>query len=254
MMKAVVFDAYGTLFDVQSVADATERAYPGHGDYITQVWRQKQLEYSWLRALMGRYADFWSVTREALAYTLGTLGLRPDEAFLAEMADAYNRLTPYPDAARCLSELAPLKRAILSNGAPDMLRALVGNAGLADSFDAVISVDAKGVFKPHPHAYELVEEVLGVKPSEVLFVSSNGFDVGGAKNFGFRVARVARLSPEMLARELNSGAIAPSTMYKALRTQEETYAEAADFVVPALGDLPRLIGETAGGARRATAG
>lgn len=243
MIKAVVFDAYGTLFDVQSVADATERAYPGRGEYITQVWRQKQLEYSWLRALMGRYADFWSVTREALAYTLGTLGLEPDEAFLAGMAQAYNRLTPYPDAARCLAELAPLKRAILSNGAPDMLRALVANAGLADSFDAVISVDAKRVFKPHPDAYALVEEVLGVTPAEVLFVSSNGFDVGGAKAFGFRVARVARLPRQALARELASGAIAPLTMFKALRMQEETYAEAPDFAVPALGNLPELIDE-----------
>nr|Q60099.2 RecName: Full=(S)-2-haloacid dehalogenase; AltName: Full=2-haloalkanoic acid dehalogenase; AltName: Full=Halocarboxylic acid halidohydrolase; AltName: Full=L-2-haloacid dehalogenase [Xanthobacter autotrophicus]1AQ6_A Chain A, L-2-HALOACID DEHALOGENASE [Xanthobacter autotrophicus]1AQ6_B Chain B, L-2-HALOACID DEHALOGENASE [Xanthobacter autotrophicus] len=246
MIKAVVFDAYGTLFDVQSVADATERAYPGRGEYITQVWRQKQLEYSWLRALMGRYADFWGVTREALAYTLGTLGLEPDESFLADMAQAYNRLTPYPDAAQCLAELAPLKRAILSNGAPDMLQALVANAGLTDSFDAVISVDAKRVFKPHPDSYALVEEVLGVTPAEVLFVSSNGFDVGGAKNFGFSVARVARLSQEALARELVSGTIAPLTMFKALRMREETYAEAPDFVVPALGDLPRLVRGMAG--------
>ncbi|MFG1465616.1 haloacid dehalogenase type II [Xanthobacter sp. DSM 24535] len=241
MIKAVVFDAYGTLFDVQSVAEATERAYPGHGDYITQVWRQKQLEYSWLRSLMGRYEDFWSVTRDALAYTLKTLGREPDEAFLAEMGEAYNRLRPYPDAAQCLKELAPLRLAILSNGTPDMLRRLVANAGLQDRFEAVMSVDAKGVFKPHPQAYQLVEDVLGVTPDAVLFVSANGFDVGGAKSFGFRVARIARVPGETLAGELQSGAIAPLTLFKALRTQEETYAEAPDFVVPSLSELPRLI-------------
>lgn len=241
MIKAVVFDAYGTLFDVQSVADATERAYPGHGDYITQVWRQKQLEYSWLRTLMGQYRDFWSVTREALAYTLKTLGRAPDEAFLAEMAEAYNRLEPYPDAGQCLVDLAPLRLAILSNGAPEMLRRLVTNAGLSGHFEDVISVDAKGVFKPHPRAYELVEEALWVKPADVLFVSSNGFDVGGAKNFGFRVARIARLTGEVLVRELTSGGIAPLTMFKALRMQEEAYAEAPDFTIASLSALPGLI-------------
>lgn len=241
MIKAVVFDAYGTLFDVQTVADATEHAYPGYGSYITQVWRQKQLEYSWLRSLMGRYQDFWSVTREALAYTLKTLGREPDEAFLAEMAEAYNRLSPYADAAQCLKELAPLRLAILSNGAPEMLGRLVGHAGFQDVLEAVISVDAKGIFKPHPQAYELVEETLGVRPQEVVFVSSNGFDVGGAKNFGFRVARVARLPPKALTRELEAGPIAPPTMFKALRMQEETYCEAADFAVSSLSELPRLI-------------
>jgi 2-haloalkanoic acid dehalogenase, type II len=241
MIKAVVFDAYGTLFDVQSVADATERAYPGYGEYITQIWRQKQLEYSWLRSLMGRYQDFWSVTQEALAYTLNTLGREPDAAFLAEMAEAYNRLRPYPDAAQCLKDLAPLRLAILSNGAPGMLQRLVANAGLDELFDKVISVDSKAVFKPHPRAYEMVEEALGLKPENVLFVSSNGFDVGGAKNFGFRVARIARLPMQKLTHELEARPITPLTMFKALRMQEETYAEAADFEVEALSQLPQLI-------------
>lgn len=241
MIKAVVFDAYGTLFDVQSVADATERAYPGYGEYITQIWRQKQLEYSWLRSLMGDYQDFWSVTREALAYTLNTLGREPDDAFLAEMAEAYNQLIPYPDAAQCLSELAPLRRAILSNGAPAMLQQLVANAGIAGVLDEVISVHSKRVFKPHPDAYELVEEALRVKPENVLFVSSNGFDVGGAKHFGFRVARIARLPPETLTRELEARPITPLTMFKALRMREETYAQAPDFVVQSLSQLPQLV-------------
>ena len=253
MIKAIVFDAYGTLFDVQSVADATERAYPGHGDYITQVWRQKQLEYSWLRSLMGRYRDFWTLTQEALTYTLKTLGREPDEAFIAEMAEAYNRLQPYPDTRQCLEELAPLRLAILSNGAPEMLGALVANAGLTDHFEAVISVDSKQVFKPDPRAYELVEEMLDLAPNEVLFVSSNGFDVGGAKNFGFRVARVARLSPGALTHELASGPIPPLTMFKALRMQQETYAEAPDFVIPALSQLPQLVAQETTGQARAAA-
>lgn len=243
MIKAVVFDAYGTLFDVQSVAEATERAYPGHGDYITQVWRLKQLEYSWLRSLMGHYRDFWSVTCEALDYTLRTLGREPDERFLAEMADAYNRLSPYADSEACLKQLAPLRLAILSNGTPDMLHRLIANSGLRDHFEAVISVDAKGVFKPDPRAYELVEDVLGVKPDEVVFVSSNGFDAAGAKSFGFRVARVARLRSEVLARELDADPIPPATLFKALRMQEEAYAEAPDYVVASLSELPRLLRE-----------
>ncbi|MEP9367389.1 haloacid dehalogenase type II [Xanthobacter sp. VNH20] len=241
MIKAAVFDAYGTLFDVQSVAEATERAYPEYGAYITQVWRQKQLEYSWLRSLTGRYQDFWTVTRESLAYTLKTLGREPDEAFLAEMAEAYNRLKPFPDAIQTLRELAPLRLAILSNGAPDMLRRLVTNAGLQDQLEAVISVDSKRVFKPDPRAYELVEETLGVAPHEVMFVSSNGFDIGGAKNFGFHVARVARLPTQALTRELENGPIAPQTMFKALRMQEETYCEAPDLVVSSLSELPRAL-------------
>jgi len=254
MIKAVVFDAYGTLFDVQSVADATERAYPGYGEYITQIWRQKQLEYSWLRSLTGRYQDFWCVTQEALAYTLNTLGREPDAAFLSEMADAYNRLLPYLDAAQCLTDLAPLRLAILSNGAPGMLQRLVANAGIAELFDQVISVDSKGVFKPHPRAYEMVEEALGVKPENVLFVSSNGFDVGGAKNFGFRVARIARLPTETLTRELEARPISPLTMFKALRMQEETYAEAADFEVQALSQLPQLVRAQQEGRMRAAGG
>jgi 2-haloacid dehalogenase len=165
-IKAIVFDAYGTLYDVQSVAAAAEAAFPGHGDYITQVWRLKQLEYTWLRSLMRRYQDFRGVTRDSLSYTLQTIGLQVDDALLEHIVDAYNTLTPYPDAETALGRLGHLRLAILSNGSPAMLDPLVRNSGLDRYLDAVISVDAKQTYKPDPSAYELVQERLGVEPEE----------------------------------------------------------------------------------------
>ena len=241
MIKAYVFDAYGTLYDVQSLAAVTDAAFPGHGAYITQVWRLKQLEYSWLRSLMGRYEDFWTVTRESLSYTLGTLGLSPNERLFDDVAEAYNRLVPYPDAESALGALAGYRRAILSNGSPGMLAALVRNSGLERHLEATISVDGRRVFKPDPRAYELVEERLGLRRDEVLFVSSNGFDVAGAKSFGFRVARIERVAPAALARELAAdGAIGPTTMFKSLRMQVEGLGHEPDVTVGSLGELAGL--------------
>jgi 2-haloacid dehalogenase len=241
-IKAFVFDAYGTLYDVQSVAGVTDAAFPGHGDYITQAWRMKQLEYTWLRSLMGAYEDFWSVTRASLAYTLKTLGLEATPELFEKLADAYNNLQPYPDARAALESLAAYDRAILSNGSPAMLGALVANSGFDDLLKAVLSVDAKGVFKPDPRSYELVEDKLGVAPDEVVFVSSNGFDVAGAKAFGFRVARIERVSPAALREELAApGTIAPRTMFKALRMQPEALGFDADWTVSSLSDLKGLI-------------
>jgi len=148
-IRAVVFDAYGTLYDVQSVAGVVEAAFPGHGEYITQVWRLKQLEYTWLRTLMDRYEDFLAITRDSLRYTLGTLGLAVDEAQFDRIVEAYDRLLPYPEAAGVLGVLKPKYRlAILSNGSPAMLDALVRNSGLDQYLAAVISVDAGKAFKP----------------------------------------------------------------------------------------------------------
>lgn len=242
MIKAIVFDAYGTLYDVQSVGNVIDAAFPGHGEYITQVWRLKQLEYSWLRSMMDDYADFWAVTREALHYTLGTLGLRPADALFEEIAEAYNRLLPYPDAEDALIALSGHRLAILSNGSTAMLDALVRNSGLERHFDGVFSVDAKRVYKPDMRSYELVEEKLGAKPSEVLFVSSNGFDVAGAKCFGFRVARIERLPATILTQELaEASSIGPHTMFKALRLQEEAVSQRPDFIISSLSLLPNLV-------------
>nr|CAD6630032.1 haloacid dehalogenase type II [arsenite-oxidising bacterium NT-25] len=238
VIKVLVFDAYGTLYDVQSVADVTDAAFPGYGEYITQVWRLKQLEYSWLRSMMGRYQDFWTVTRESLAYTLKTVGIDPSQSVFDEIIHAYNCLRAYPDAEEALAALAGYRLAILSNGSPDMLSALVRNSGLERYFEATISTDAKRVFKPDPRAYELVAERLGVRPDEVLFVSSNGFDVSGAKSFGFRVARIERVSASALKEEIEAAAtIGPKTLLKALRMQEEGYGYEPDLVISSLGEL-----------------
>ncbi|TCT05128.1 haloacid dehalogenase type II [Aquabacter spiritensis] len=242
MIRAIVFDAYGTLFDVQSVADVTDAAFPGHGSTITQIWRLKQLEYSWLHALMGRYVDFWQVTQEALTYTLGTLGLTADARLFDEIAETYNRLTPFPDAAAALDALGDYKRAILSNGSPDMLAAVVGHSGLDTRLDAILSVHSKRVFKPDPRAYGLLEDQLGVRPEEALFVSSNGFDVCGAKSVGFRVARIARISPDALRQALQSESPpTPATVFKALRSQQETCGAPADAEISSLAELPALV-------------
>ena len=247
VIKAIVFDAYGTLYDVQSVVGVIDAAFPGHGDYITQVWRLKQLEYTWLRSLMGRYKDFRAVTREALSYTLGTVGLAANDALLHRIVDAYNTLSPYPEAAEALGALRRHSLAILSNGSPDMLDALVRNSGLGPHLKAVISVDAKQAYKPDPRAYELVQERLGVRPEEVVFVSSNGFDVAGASSFGFKVARIERVTPGQLRMELTGGAaIGPGALYRALRTQTECLDHAPAAVIDSLLALGRLV-ETLGG-------
>jgi 2-haloacid dehalogenase len=246
-IKAVVFDAYGTLYDVQSVASVTDAAFPGRGEYITQVWRLKQLEYTWLRSLMGRYEDFRAVTRASLSYTLGTLRLEADAALFDRIVDAYNTLSPYPEAVQALSQLAEYQLAILSNGSPDMLDALVRHSGLDRYLQTVISVDAKQAYKPDPRAYELVQERLGVRPEEVIFVSSNGFDVAGAKSFGFKVVRIEHVTPAALRHELESNTpIGPATMFRALRMQTETLGFTPDAVVDSLLALPGSIQMLAG--------
>lgn len=238
MIEVVVLDVYGTLFDVQSVGEAVEAAFPGKGEYLTQVWRLKQVEYCWLRGLGGTYADFWTVTLEALDYSLKTLGVSLPARRLAELASAYNRLNPYPEATASLASLSDYRRVILSNGSPAMLTALLDHSGLAPQFDAVLSVDSAKTYKPHPATYALVGEALGVTPDKVLFVSSNGFDVCGAKNFGFRVARLERGSALSLRHELALHAIGPKSFYKALRTLPETCGPGADIVLESLVELP----------------
>ncbi len=140
-IKAVVFDAYGTLYDVQSVAAITEEAFPGYGEIITQIWRIKQLEYSWMRSLMRRYEDFSVLTRELLAYTLRILGKTYDEGVFARLMEKYLHLDLYPDGKAALAALKGRKLAILSNGSSDMLNALVRNSGLDRVLDATISVE-----------------------------------------------------------------------------------------------------------------
>ena len=142
-IKAVVFDAYGTLYDIQSVAAVTEEAFPGYGEIITQIWRIKQLEYTWLRSLMRRYEDLSVITRDSLVYTLNVLGLKHDGVAFERIMDKYLHLDLYPDAMAALAAMKDRKLAILSNGSTDMLDALVRNSGLDRVLDATISIDSK---------------------------------------------------------------------------------------------------------------
>ena len=186
-IRGYVFDAYGTLFDVHAVVEAG-RAITTDPAALSAAWRQKQLEYTWLRALMGRYEDFWAVTAAALRHAVRRLGLTASEAELARLMDAYLSLACFPEVRAALARLAGRPRAILSNGAPRMLAAAVASSGLGPHLEHVISVDAVRTYKPSPRVYALGPETLGVPAGELLFVSSNAWDVAGAKAFGYRVA------------------------------------------------------------------
>src|SRR5271169_4606749 len=241
-IKAVVFDAYGTLYDVQSVAAITDEAFPGYGEIITQIWRLKQLEYTWLRSLMQRYEDFSIITRDSLAYTLRCLGLKNDPGVFERIMGKYVHLDLYPDAMTTLAALKNRKLAILSNGSTDMLNSLVGNTGLDRILDATISVDSKRIFKPAPDAYTLIESNLGVAPADVLFVSSNPFDACGAKAFGLKVAWIERVTPQAMAEVCQkSDIVPPLTMFKALRTQMDELGFAPDHRIRALSELTDLL-------------
>ncbi len=245
-IKSVVFDAYGTLYDVQSVTSVIDDTYPEYSDVITQVWRIKQLEYSWLRSQMGRYADFWTVTRDSLQFTLQQLGLQSNQDLFDRLMEKYLNLDPYADARAALEAMGGAKLAILSNGSPAMLDDLVRNSGFDTILDAVISIDAKKVFKPDPKTYTLIEAQLGVTPDEVLFVSSNGFDAVGAKSFGLKVAWIERATPDMVAKEVaGSEVVAPGTMYKILRMGMETMGYEPDYRIRALSDLPAIVNKAA---------
>ncbi len=241
-IKAVVFDAYGTLYDIQSVASVTEAAFPGHGEIITQIWRIKQLEYTWLRSLMRRYQDFSVITRDSLAYTLRVLGLQYDSAAFERIMDKYLHLDLYPDAMPALAAMQGRKLAILSNGSTDMLNALVANSGLDRVLDATISIDSQRIFKPAPEAYGLIETRLGVPPAEVLFISSNPWDACGAKAFGLNVAWIERVTPEAMALAcVKNDLVAPLTMFKAIRSQMDELGLEPDYRIHALAQLPRLV-------------
>ena len=241
-IKAVVFDAYGTLYDIQSVAAVTEEMFPGYGEIVTQVWRIKQLEYTWLRSLMRRYEDFSVVTRDSLAYTLRCLGLEHDPAAFERIIDKYLHLDLYPDAMTALEAMNTRKLAILSNGSTGMLNALVANSGLDRVLDATISIDSRRIFKPSPDAYELIESTLGVPGGEVLFVSSNPWDACGAKAFGLNVAWIERVTPEAMALAcVKSDFVAPLTMFKAIRTQMDELGLEPDYRIHALSELPDLV-------------
>ncbi len=186
MIKALVFDAYGTLFDVRSVLTRCEEKFPGHGSDLTGLWRTKQLEYTWLRSLMGRYEDFWQITQDGLAFACRSLGLAPSHDQVERLMQAYLTLSPFPEVAAALDALSRVPCSILSNGSPKMLDSVVRNAGLEGRFRHILSVEEVRAYKPSPVVYQLAEKHLGIRRDEIGFVSSNCWDVAGGKGFGFQ--------------------------------------------------------------------
>jgi 2-haloacid dehalogenase len=191
-VRAFVFDAYGTLFNIGSLATRCEEIFPGKGAALNTLWRSKQLEYTWLRSLMGRYEDFWLVSGSSLQYACAALSLTPNRAQLEHILNGYRSIAPYDETVTALANLKRYRRAILSNGSPAMLAAAVTNAGLDGQFEAVISVDEAKIYKPHPSVYELALQKLSLPKSQIAFVSANGWDVAGAKAFGFYVFWINR--------------------------------------------------------------
>ena len=220
---AFVFDAYGTLFDVHSIAALAETLAPGQGHALSQTWRAKQVEYTWLQSLMATAdhprEDFARITAHALDYAVAALLAPIDAAARQRLLDAYLALTPYPDAARTLERLAPRPRAILSNGTLAMLQPLVAASGLAPLLDAVLSVDVADVYKPSPRVYQLAVDALRLPPGRIGFVSANGWDAAGAKVFGFTTFWINRAGLPV-----------------------ERHAPAPDYVLGSLSDVAAIVG------------
>ncbi len=187
-IRACVFDAYGTLFDVSSAAAQAQDALGERWQPLADTWRSKQLQYTWLRGLMGRHADFWQVTGDALDFSLTSLGI-DDPALRERLMGLYLRLAAYPEVKPTLARLKAggMTLAILSNGSPKMLSAAVENSGISELLDAVLSVEQVGVFKPHPSVYRLAVDGLGISTEQICFLSSNAWDAHAAKAFGFHV-------------------------------------------------------------------
>lgn len=200
-IRVCVFDAYGTLFDVNSASAQAKDALGDRWQPLADTWRAKQLQYTWLRGLMGRHADFWQVTGDALDFSMASLNI-DDSSLRERLMGLYLRLDAYPEVKSTLTRLKAggMKLAILSNGSPTMLSSAVENAAIASLLDAVLSVEQVGVFKPHPSVYQLAVDKLAVSSERICFLSSNAWDAHGAKAFGFHVVWCNRLhqAPERI--------------------------------------------------------
>jgi len=217
-IQTLAFDAYGTLFDVHSVISTCNDLFPDKGPALSQLWRAKQLEYTWLRSLMGRYEDFWQVTESALAFACRSLQLACPPATRQRLMDGYLHLDPFPEVRQALQSLARYKLVILSNGSPRMLAAVVENAGLKDVFADVISVDEVKIFKPSPRVYELASRHLKLPQGAIGFISSNFWDIAGARSFGLWTCWMNRA-----------------------KAPEEELGFRPDAVIASLADLPRKL-------------
>ncbi len=215
-IEVCVFDAYGTLFDVSSVARGAQDALGERWQALSDLWRSKQLQYTWLRGLAGHHADFWQVTGEALDFALATLKIE-QPGLRKRLMNLYLSIEAYPEVPATLQALkdAGLKTAILSNGSPAMLDAAVNNAKLGKMLDAVLSVESVGIFKPHPSVYQLAASHFSVAPEAICFLSSNSWDAFSAKAFGFRVlwcnrfGQAAERIPELPDGEIGDLSVLP---------------------------------------------
>lgn len=221
-VDALVFDAYGTLFDVHSVTALADELLPGHGAALSQLWRTKQLEYTWLASLMASASvprpDFAVVTARALDFALAALRLELPTSARARLQGAYLTLTPFPDVVGALAALAPRPRWILSNGTLAMLEPLARATGLDAHLSGILSVDAAGIFKPSPRVYQLAVDRLRIPPGRIGFVSSNCWDAIGAKAFGFTAFWINRTGAPV-----------------------DRHGPAPDRTIGSLGDLPALL-------------
>ncbi|TFE02215.1 haloacid dehalogenase type II [Jeotgalibacillus salarius] len=191
-IKAYIFDAYGTLFDVHSVMKELNSLYPDKGEAISQTWRKKQVEYFILRQVMGRYKPFDQVTRDSLVYAVKENDQSIDEDQIEHMLESYRQLKHYDETEEVLKQLQGNELIVFSNGSENMLHPLIQFSGLEPLFSDVISADEIKQYKPAPAAYAYALEKAGVKREEVLFMSSNGWDISGAKSFGFHTAWINR--------------------------------------------------------------
>lgn len=219
-IRACIFDAYGTLFDYRSAASRCRDVLGENFDQVNALWREKQLQYSWLRAIQGRHVDFWQVTGEALDFALDTAAIA-DSTVRDRLMAMYLKLDAFPEVPDMLKRLnvAGLKTAILSNGSPEMLDAAVRNAGIGSLLDAVLSVEAVGVYKPHPKVYKYAIDQLGIKAGEIAFQSSNAWDAHAASLCGMRVIWCNRY-----------------------RQRPERLPGLPDFEIASLAELPDLVG------------
>ena len=199
-LNTCVFDAYGTLFDVNAAArtaanEPNREVFKEVWPSVSNIWRMKQLQYTWLRSMTETYTDFWSITQDSLDFALETHKLQNDLALKERLLALYWELQPYSEVSRVLKELKKngIKTAILSNGSPEMLSGAVKSSNLYEVIDEIISVETVKIFKPSAQVYKQVENIIGCYKSEVLFVSSNGWDIAGAAGFGFKTTWVNRL-------------------------------------------------------------
>lgn len=211
-INAVVFDAYGTLFDVHSVIEKCNSFYPGYGIQISTLWRKKQLEYTWVMSLMGRYDSFYNITRKSLVFTLKSFNLSFDDGLCEEILNEYHYLKPFPEVKEALQCFKGKKLAILSNGNYEMLQAVVAHSGLNTLIPNIISVDEIKIFKPFLGVYQLGPAILEIPRDQTIFVSSNPWDIVGAKTFGYDTCWINRgeqqfdelgVSPDLIIKDLN---------------------------------------------------